>query len=143
MGNSISTKIDFSKNIYIKICPIYYQYKNYDDFLENSEKFIVSYKKLNKDDIIKFMNKNLKNNYILKFDNNNYRIENIKTYKNFIIITTKYKNITKKYNIKYYKDWINDAFYKYFNSGDLLRIKKYSNKNNIYFNMGSIFEVYQ
>jgi hypothetical protein len=145
MGNLVSKKIDFSKNIYIKICPIYYQYKNYDDFLENSEKYIISYKKLTKNDIIRFITKQLKNNnYILEFDkNNNYSIENIKIDKNYIIINIKYKNITKNYNILYYKDWINDGFYKYFGSGDLLTIKKCNKQNNIYFHMGQIFDVYQ
>ena len=145
MGNLICRKIDFSKNIYIKLSPIYYQYKNYDDFLENKEKYIISYKKLTKNDIIRFMTKHFKNNnYILEFDNNNdYSIENIKTDKNFIIINVRYKNITKNYNINYYKDWIEDGLYKYFSSGDLLTIKKCSKKNNIYLFMSSIFEVYQ
>ena len=116
MGNSISKKIDFSKNIYIKICPTYYQYKNYDDFLENEEKYIISYKKLTKNDIIKFMTKQLKNNnYILEFDNNNnYSIENIKTDKNYILISVKYKNITKNYNGAVSKFRFNKTINKYF-----------------------------
>ena len=148
MGNSTSKNIDYSKNIFIKICPIYYQYNNYDNYLENTDKFIISYKKLDKNEIIKFIMKHLKtkDNYILNFDdNNNYSIENIKLDKDYIIISVKYENIKKNYNMKYYKSYIEDGFYKYFNSGDLKIIKKYAKNNNIYFsaNINNFFEVYQ
>jgi len=148
MGNSTSKNIDYSKKIFIKICPIYYQYNNYDNYLENKEKCIVSYKKLDKNEIIKFIMKHLKtkDNYILNFDdNNNYSIENIKLDKDYIIISVQYENIKKNYNTKYYKSYIEDGFYKYFNSGDLKIIKKCAKNNNIYFsaNVNNFFEVYQ
>jgi hypothetical protein len=142
MGNIMSTKIDFSKNIYIKICPTYYQYKKFEDFRDgNAKNFIVSYKKLNKNDIIKFMRKHLKvkNNYILNFDgNDNYSIGNIKTDKNYVIIAVKYKNITKNYNINYVKEYIFEGLHKYFDPEEVCLIK-----NNIYFNKGPMIEVYQ
>lgn len=46
MGNISSKKIDFSKNIYIKIYPKYYQYDNdkYDNYLDNKDNFLIQYK---------------------------------------------------------------------------------------------------
>jgi len=95
-----------------------------------------------------------KDNYILNFDdNNNYMIKNIKLDKDYIIINVKYNNIKKNYNIKYYKSYIEDGFYKYFDSGDKKIIKnvqkiiifilvllfiiflKYINKINLYKHM--------
>ena len=148
MGITTSKNIDYSKNIFIKICPTYYQYNNYDNYLENKEKYIISYKKLDKNEIIKFMMKHLKkkDNYILNFDdNNNYMIKNIKLDKDYIIINVKYNNIKKNYNIKYYKSYIEDGFYKYFDSGDKKIINKCAKNNNIYFSVAvhNFFEVYQ
>ena len=47
--------------------------------------------------------------------------------------------------MKYYKSYIEDGFYKYFNLGDLKIIKKCAKNNNIYFsvNVNNFFEVYQ
>ena len=91
MGNLISNynnKLDFSKNIFIKINPKYYQYNinHYKNYLEDKNSFLVSYKKCSKEEIIHFMKKEctIKDNYLFNYNNyHNYKIINIKTDKKF------------------------------------------------------------
>ena len=80
MGNFNNKYIyNFSKNIYIKFYPKYYQYDNYDNYLDNKDKYLIQYK--NKSDIISFMKKQfkVKDNYLFNYnDYNDFLIKNIK-----------------------------------------------------------------